>query len=239
MRARAWLDVELDGRGHSVVRRLRSAAPLMLVPARDQPHAVVRLVNSAAAPLAGDALELTVRVGSGARLTIAGVAAMLALPGRGAEPSRFAVHIEVAERAAVAYLPEPTVITGRARHESHLHAELAAGATLRCREVLVLGRAGERPGRLSTATHVLRDGCPLLRQRLEIGDPGLDASVACLAGRRVLATEILIDDRIAAAAGGDWWSRTPLAAGGSLATALADDAVTALRGLHLAHPPVS
>jgi urease accessory protein len=145
----------------------------------------------------------------------------------------------VAERAAVAYLPEPTVVTGRARHEAHLHAELAASATLRCREVLVLGRAGERPGRLSTATHVLRDGCALLRQRLEIGDPALDASAACLAGRRVLATEILIDDRIAPPAGGDWWSRTPLAAGGSLATVLADDAVTALRGLHLAHPPIS
>jgi urease accessory protein len=232
MRARACLVVELDERGHSVVRRLRSAAPLTLVPARDRRHAVVRLVNSAAAPLGGDDLELTVLVGPGARLTLAGVAATLALPGSHGEPSRFAVRIEVAERGAAEYLPEPTVVTGRAHHESCLHAELAAGATLRCREVLVLGRAGERPGRLSSAVHVLREGRPLLRQRLEIGDPALDGSTAYLAGRRVLGTEIVIDDGDPLAAGGDWWSRTPLAGGGSLTTALADDAVTAIRWLY-------
>jgi len=231
MRASAGLAVELDQRGHSVVRRLRSAAPLTLIPARGQRHAVVRLVNSAAAPLGGDDLELTVLVGPGARLTLAGVAATLALPGHGTAPSRFAVRIEVAEGGAAEYLPEPTVITGRARHESHLHAELAAGATLRCREVLVLGRAGERPGRLSSAVHVVREGRPLLRQRLEIGDPALDHSTAYLAGRRVLGTEIVIDDGDPVAAGGDWWSRTPLAGGGSLVTALAEDAVTAIRWL--------
>ena len=235
MRARACLTVELDARGHSVVRRLRSAAPLRLVPGRRARDATVRLVNSAAAPLGGDDLELTVLVGPGATLTLAGVAATLALPGSRAEPSRFAVRIELAERATARYLPEPTVITARAWHESCLHAELAAGATLRCREVLVLGRAGERPGRLSSSVSVLRAGRPLLRQRLEIGDPDLDASAAHLAGRRVLATEILADDRQPPAAGGDWWSRTPLAAGGSLVTALADDAVTALRRLDFAH----
>jgi urease accessory protein len=185
--------------------------------------------------LGGDDLELTVRVGPGARLTLSGVAATLALPGQGLEPSRLTVRLELAEHAALAYLPEPTVITGRARHESVLRAELAQGAQLRCREVLVLGRTGERPGRLVSAVHVLRAGQPVLRQHIEIGDPGLDRSVAHLAGRRVLATEILIRDTAKPdPAGGDWWSLSPLAAGGSLATALADDAVTAMRRLDLA-----
>jgi urease accessory protein len=234
VRARAALAVELDGRGLSVVRRLRSAAPLTLVPARDPRRALVRLVNSAAAPLAGDDLELTVRVGPGARLSLAGVAATLALPGHGREPSRFTVHIELADNAACDYLPGPTVITGRAWHESHLCADLGLGATLRCREILVLGRAGEAPGRLATAVHIVRDARPLLRQHLTIGDPALDASPAHLAGHRVLATEIRIDDRRSPAAGGEWWSRTPLPAGGSLTTVLAGDAVTALHGLELA-----
>jgi urease accessory protein len=126
------------------------------------------------------------------------------------------------------------VITSRARHESHLHAGLAPGATLRCREILVLGRAGEAPGCFSTAVHIVRDAHPLLRQQLRIGDPALDASPAHLSGHRVLATEIRVDDQRSPAAGDDWWSRTPLPAGGSLSTALADDAVTALRGLDLA-----
>jgi urease accessory protein len=243
VKAHARLAVELDGRGHSVVRQLRSSAPLTLVPARRSrtgDAAAVWLVNSAAAPIGGDQLELTVLVGAGARLNLHGVAATLALPGHRAGPSRFAVWIEAAAGARVAYLPEPTVITSRARHEALLHAELARDAILRCREVLVLGREGEPAGRLSTTTHVLRAGRPLLRQHLDIGDPALDASAAYLAGRRVLATEILVlDTDPARPAGGDWWSLTPLAGGGALATALAHDAVTAMHYLHLArsaHP---
>jgi urease accessory protein len=229
--------VELDGRGHSVVRGLRSAAPLTLVPARAHgPGPVtVRLVNSAAAPLAGDDLELTVEVGPGAGLTLEGVAATLALPGHRFEPSRFTIGITAGAGAAVAYLPEPTVITARARHESVLRADLAAGAELRCREVLVLGRAGECPGHLASEVHIVRGGCPVLRQRLAIGDPALDRGAAHLAGHRVLASDILVDDRPAPAAdGGEWWSLTPLAAGGSVATALAGDTITAMRLIGLA-----
>lgn len=236
MKAQACLAVGLDERGHSVVHRLRSAAPLTLVPARDRRDAVVRLVNSAAAPLGGDDLELVVRVGAGARLTLAGVAATLALPGSRPEPSRFTVRIDAADHAAVDYLPEPTVITARAWHESSLRIDLAAGATFRCREVLVLGRANERPGRLSSAASIERAGYPILRQRLEIGDPDLDASAAHLAGHRVLATELRVDDRECSPTGGDWWSRTPLARGGCLVTVLAGDTVTALNRLRLAQP---
>ncbi|HEU5475437.1 MAG TPA: urease accessory protein UreD [Actinophytocola sp.] len=239
MRARAGLAVELDGRGHSVIRRLRSAAPLTLMPDRDRgAAAVVRLLNSAAAPLAGDDLELTVRVGAGARLELLGVAATLALPGHRFEPSRFRLTLDLGAGAEMSYLPEPTVVTGRARHRSVLRAELAGAAGLRCREVLVLGRTGERPGRLTTETHVCRAGVPVLRQCLEIGDEVLDGSLARFAGRRVLATEIVVSDGPPPApASGDWWSRSPLAAGGWIATALADDAVTALRDLDEARNP--
>jgi urease accessory protein len=235
VRARANLAVEIDGRGQSVIRRLHSAAPLCLIPASQREPVEVRLVNSAACPLGGDDLELTVTVGAGARLRLSGVAATLALPGQRDEPSRFTVRFELGERARVDYLPEPTVVTCRARHEATLHAELAAGAELCCREVIVLGRDGERPGRLTTATHVLRAGRPVLRQRLELGDPVLDRSVAHLAGHRVLATELTIrDGECPKPAGGDWWSRSVLAGGGSLVTVLAGDAVTAQRRLELA-----
>lgn len=221
-----------------MVRQLRSSVPLTLVPARRGQAgdaAAVWLVNSAAGPIGGDQLELTVVVGAGARVNLHGVAATLALPGHHAGPSRFAVRIEAAAGARVAYLPEPTVITSRARHESSLHAELAQDASLRCREILVLGRDGEPAGRLSTTTHVLRAGRPLLRQQLDLGDPALDTSAAYLAGRRVLATEILVlDTDPPRPASGDWWSLTPLAAGGALATALTNDAVTAMHYLDLA-----
>jgi urease accessory protein len=208
-------------------------APLTLFPKRRGGSvAIVHLVNSATSPLGGDELRLTVRVGPGARVRLSGVAATIVLPGQHGERSQSTVDIEIGAGGELEYLPEPVVITARARHFAELHASLAADAKLRTREVLVLGRAGERPGRMTTSQHVVRGGIPVLRQTLEIGDPELDASVAHLAGRRVLATELTVDDSVKAeAAGGDWWSRTPLAGGGTLTTALAHDAVEALTNL--------
>jgi urease accessory protein len=85
---------------------------------------------------------------------------------------------------------------------------------------------------MTTSQHVVRGGIPVLRQTLEIGDPELDASVAHLAGRRVLATELTVGGPGGCEpASGDWWSRTPLAGGGTLTTALAHDAVEAYAGL--------
>lgn len=205
-------------------------SPLTLVPKRGSN--TVHLVNSASAPLGGDELTLSVRVGAGARLRLAGVAATLALPGPRAGGSVSTVDIEVGSGGALEYLPEPTVITARARHTAELVASLAPDARLRAREVLVLGRSGESPGRLRTTQRIVRAGVPLLHQTLSIGDPAVDRSLAHLAGRRVLATELLVwGDDGKEPVSGDWWSLTPLAAGGSLITSLATDAIVAERDL--------
>jgi urease accessory protein len=221
VKAHARLTVERDAAGRSVVRTLRSAAPLTLLPVRGAP--VVHLVNSAASPLGGDELTLTVCVGPGACLTLTGIAATVALPGPHGERSRTTVHMELAEGAAVDYLPEPTVITRRARHESLLTVTMADGAHLHTCETVVLGRAGETAGELTTALHVTRLGYPVLRQSLTV-------TRETLLGKRVLITELSTSDTRETASG-EWWSRTRLAAGGTLTTALADDAVTASREL--------
>jgi urease accessory protein len=224
VKAKAHLAVERDAAGRSVVRTLRSAAPLTLIPVRGEP--VVHLVNSAASPLGGDELTLTVCVGPGACLTLAGIAATVALPGPHGEKSHTTVHIELGEGATVAYLPQPTVVTRRARHESLLTVTLAEDARLHTRETVVLGRAGETAGELTTALHVTRRGRPVLRQSLTV-------TSETLMGRRVLATELWTNDTRDTASG-EWWSRTRLAAGGTLTTALADDAVTASHQLDAA-----
>ncbi|MBL3670847.1 urease accessory protein UreD [Streptomyces sp. M2CJ-2] len=236
MKARAHLTVELDSRGRSVVRELTSASPLTLMPRRGAvrpaagptDRAVVHLVNSAISPLGGDELDLRVRVGAGARLLLRGVAATLVLPGHRRGGSRSTVHVEVAEGGTLEYLPEHTVVTACAEHEAEFRAELAQDALVRCREVLVLGRSGERPGSLRTSTHVTRGEAPLVRQTLELGNSRLEASAGYLAGARVVATESVVwkNDPVAPTSG-EWWSLTPLAAGGATATALAPDAVTA------------
>ncbi|WP_209623744.1 urease accessory protein UreD [Saccharothrix coeruleofusca] len=230
MRARARLVVERDPNGRTSVREMRSAVPLKLVPHRGRlrraDHALVHLVSATTAPLGGDDLALTVRVGPGAHLVLRGVAATVALPGHRPGGSRALVRVEVAEGGSLQYLPEPTVVTARARHEAVFEAELAGDARLRAREVLVLGRVGERPGHLVSTLSVRRGG-PLLRQSVSVGAPEVDSSPACLAGRRVLGAEVLCwGHDPAEPVSRPWWSLVPLARGGSLATALADDAVT-------------
>ncbi|GAA2681143.1 MULTISPECIES: urease accessory protein UreD [Actinosynnema] len=239
MKAFARLVAERNPNGRTVIREMRSAAPLTLVPARgarSDAHALVHLVSSITAPLGGDELELRITVGPGAALVLRGVAATVALPGHRPGGSRSRVLLEVAEGGSVEHLPEPTVVTARADHEAVLEAELAEGARLRAREVLVLGRLGERPGRLTTTTSVRRGG-PLLRQSLTIGDERggpdtVDTSPAGLAGRRVIGAEVLCwGEDPAGPVSGDWWSLVPLARGGSLATALGDTVIEVERAL--------
>ncbi|MEV6445769.1 urease accessory protein UreD [Amycolatopsis sp. NPDC051716] len=231
MKAHARLTACFDG-SRTVLRELRSMAPLTLFPRRRSgATAVVHLVNSATSPLGGDDLLLTVRVGPGASLRLSGVAATLALPGLHGEESLSTVDVVVEPGGSLEYLPEPTVITARARHRAVFRASLAPDAYLHTREVLVLGRAGERPGSLTTSLSVTRGSVPVLRQTLSVGDAGLDGSLAVLAGRRVLATDLVVGGPEEPAASGEWWSRSPLAAGGSLVTSLAPDAVTAMKGL--------
>ncbi|GAA4697901.1 urease accessory protein UreD [Pseudonocardia yuanmonensis] len=288
MRARAVLTVERGADGRSVVRALRSQSPLSLVPRRGtaaatDPAVTVHMVGSASTPLAGDDVELDVRVGPGAALVLTGVAAAVALPGTD-RPSALTTRVTLAEDASLQYLPEPTVITARAHHHALLHAVLHPTARLRAREVLVGGRANEPSGRYRGTIRVEETGerhsrslgmsesavrsfttavpappdpsgeraarslgmsesavraVPLLHQTQELGNPVLQASPAHLAGRRVLGTEVLIWGADGEAVAGDWWSLTPLARRGSLATAVGPDAVSTQRALAeavAAHP---
>ncbi|MFD4644539.1 urease accessory protein UreD [Lentzea sp. NPDC058436] len=230
MKASARLVVSLDSHGNSVVRVLRSMTPLTLVPARRVgPVALVHLVSSVTAPLGGDSLSLTVEVGPGASLELRGVAATLVLPGSSGAESSSLVRFSVEGR--VRYLPEPTVVTGRARHTAVVEAELDGHAELQLREVLVLGRAGETCGALSSSVRATRCGKPLLHQQLVVGDASVDGSSAGLAGKRVVGTELMLDAVERPVGGGEWWSVVPLAAGGTLATALGEDVVTVTRVL--------
>ncbi|MCE7008996.1 urease accessory protein UreD [Kibdelosporangium philippinense] len=224
MKAHARVVAEfVDGR--TVLRELRSESPLTLVPHRGKPG-LVHLVNSASAPLGGDSLDLTLIAMPGAWLKVVGVAASLVLPGPRPATSRFAVHVEAAEGSTVEYLPDATIVTQRAHHSAMFTGSLDASARLTMREMLVLGRENESPGRLSTETIVRRGRTPVLNQKLEIDS--LIASPAVLVGRRVLATDLRVgyEDPPSPVAE-EWCSLVPLAAGGSLTTALAHDAVSA------------
>jgi urease accessory protein len=241
VKAVARLVVERDRTGRSVVRDLRSVSPLTLMPCpaachdEDPDTALVHLVGSAAAPLGGDVLGVEVAVGPGAALTLRAIGATVVLPGQHPGPSRTAVTFHVSDGGRLEYLAEPTVVAAGADHHASLCADLASDARLHLREVVVLGRSGEQPGRFRSDTRVRRDGATLLRQRLDLGDPDLDASPAHMAGHHVIATDLLVGEPDPPEpAVGDWWSLVPLAHGGSLATVLAKDTITAYRLLDTA-----
>ncbi|WP_106258756.1 urease accessory protein UreD [Actinomadura rubrobrunea] len=223
--ARAAVAAERDAHGRTRCTRLRSDGPLALRETAEGVH----LVGAAAGPLGGDVLELDVAVGPGARLAVRSAAAALVLPGDGT--SRLTVRARVGPGARLDFAPEPTVAAAGCDHRSAAEIALAEDATLRWREEIVLGRHGERPGRLRGRLDVAIGRTPLLRHELRVGDGhgaravlgDAGAAGSVLLVRPGLAREAHVEDGLAV---------LPLAhPSGVLITAVAPDAALLRRRL--------
>jgi urease accessory protein len=134
--------------------------------------ATVHLVATAFGPLGGDDATIRLVVEEGAALTVCSVAAAVALPARQEAPSVQRVTATVA--GLLDLRPEPTVVTARARHVAELAADLGPDGVLTATEQVLLGRAGEAPGRWTGTTRVVREGRPLLHTTVGLG-PGAPA----------------------------------------------------------------
>jgi urease accessory protein len=201
--ARAAVTAELDGASRTTITRLRSEGPLALREAhegrrvrrggpgnRPGPEpATVYLVGAAAGPLGGDDLTLHITVAPGAHLAIRSAATTMTLPGDG--ESRLTVRARVGAGGRLDFAPEPTVAVAGCHHGSFADIELDAGAGLRWREELMLGRHGEGPGRYTSRCDVTIAGEPLLRHELRLDGSGTYASRAVLAGATAAGTVIL------------------------------------------------
>ncbi|QPP10173.1 urease accessory protein UreD [Streptomyces bathyalis] len=203
VRAGARVTAVADGRGGTAVPLVSGTGPLtprLTRAARDaaEGEARVTLVGAMSAPLGGDQLTLDVRVEAGARLRMDTVAASVALPGRGGDAARYDVRLTVGEHAQLRWLPGPLISASRSDLRQTVHVELAPTARLELRDVFVLGRTGEEPGRLTTRVSVNRGGRPLLDQQLDIGAgaPGWDSG-AVLGGHRAVGQLLLVDPDLA------------------------------------------
>lgn len=188
MKAGAAVRAEPDGSGGIRLPVLRSESPLLL---RRTPDAV-HIVGGAAGPLGGDELQLTIRVGSGARLRLRSVAASIAQPGARSGPSIMTLDVHVEAGAALDWAPQPLVVTAGAHHVVRTAVHLTGDAALRWRDVTVLGRHGEPPGLVEQELLVTHDGAELLCQQHAWGEgaPGGWSGPAVLAGARVIASEL-------------------------------------------------
>lgn len=236
--ATARIGARPDGRGGTALPVLESDGPLAVRRTRGEGgEARVVLVGAMSGPLGGDRFTVEAEAAEGARLRVQSAAATLSLPGQTKDEARYDVRLRVAEHAELTWLPEQLI----AAEGSDLHvltrAEVAAGGRLVLREEQVLGRHGERPGRL-TGRLVLRvAGRTVLDQELACGPgaPGGWDGPAGLAGHRAVGQLLVVrpefaERPVAARMLGDTAALMPLAGPAALVSAVAPDA-RELRGV--------
>ncbi|MFC4373798.1 urease accessory protein UreD [Nocardia halotolerans] len=176
----------------------------------------VHLIGTAATPLGGDELDISIVVGPGARLVVRSVAATIALPSTGTPLSVAHWRFEVGAGAELDFDPEPTIVAGGAHHHTVTTVAVSPQARLRLRERVQLGRSGEDGGGWRGDLVGDLGEIPLLRHRLELG--GGTGADDRLRAPRALDSELVYPDDRPAWSGSVDAVRLPLAAGGSLAT---------------------
>jgi urease accessory protein len=158
--------------------------PMLL--ASDARSARVSLVPDGAMLLAGDDVAVEVEVGEGASLTLVEPAGTVAYDMDDGRAS-WSVRITLAAGATLVWAGEPFVVSAGADVTRDTQVTLGQDARLALRETLVLGRHGERPGRVCTtwSAHAY-DGRPLLVESLDLEEGSLVPGL--LGPHRVLAS---------------------------------------------------
>jgi len=142
------------------------------------------LVGSAAGPLDGDELCLSLDIRGDTTLTATGAT----IAQGGASTIRTRVDVRATLRAE----PGALIVCAGARVDVTLDIRLSAGAHLEWHELLVLGRSNEPPGAATLTWNVTRDSRPLLRQYVDLADSDLAAWPGMLRGARVLSTTLRV-----------------------------------------------
>ena len=188
MIARTTAVVEAGG----VLGEVACAPPLTLrqVYSEARDRCELRLVGTAAGPLAGDDLSVWVRLRPGAKATLRATGASVA-QGRGrGDAAALSIRADLADGADLVADPGALVVCRGSRIDVRVGLTLGADATVEWRELIVLGRTGEPPGRATLRWDVTRLGRPVLRQFF-------DLDLALTAGRRVLACSLITGPAIA------------------------------------------
>jgi urease accessory protein len=232
--ARTTAVVEAGG----VLGEVDCAPPLTLrqVYSEVRDRCELRLVGTAAGPLAGDDLSVWVRLRPGAKATLRATGASVA-QGRGqAGAAALSIRADLADGTDLVADPGALVVCRGSRIDVRVELTLGAGAAVEWRELIVLGRTGEPPGRATLSWDVTRLGRPVLRQFVDLDPetgPARSAWASLTAGCRVLACALIAGP----AAGPDTVVAAPTAVAQRvddhtlLVTVLDDDAARATRRL--------
>jgi urease accessory protein len=173
--------------------RLREEGPLRLRcpgPVATELEAVI--VNTAGGVAGGDRLTFEIAVGAGARLVVTTAAAEKIY--RTLKPAAtIGVRLDVGADAALAWLPQETILFDRARLSRTIDVDLAEDARLLLAEAIVFGRSGMGEAvnecRLLDRWRLRREGRLIHAEALRLatvlavpGDEATAARVRALAG---------------------------------------------------------
>ncbi|MFF8556341.1 urease accessory protein UreD [Streptomyces sp. NPDC015501] len=180
--------VERDASGRHLARELTPGAflaPRPLLPGTDRLR--IALVGTRAGLLAGDDLRLRITVGPDARLELVEPSGLVAYDHRGGASS-WRATVDIAAGGRLDWDGQPFVVADGARVERAMEVTLAPGARMLWRDTLVLGRSGERGGRLRATTRAVHEGRELLVEDLDLTDRELRELPGILGPNRVIGS---------------------------------------------------
>jgi urease accessory protein len=155
------------------------------------------LVNTAGGVAGGDRFDIDIAAGEGSRLVVTTAAAEKIYRAEGSA-AQLGIALKVADRAHLAWLPQPSILFDRARLRRAIDIDLAETASLLLCEISVFGRSamGERmlQGEFVDRWRVRRGGRLVFAETLRLdGDIGAKlARSAVTRGGSAIATALLI-----------------------------------------------
>ena len=187
--------VDISPRGEGVSCLLEGELVVPRLVRRHGRSVEVALVAGRAMLLPGDDVRIRITVGEGCTLRLVDIGGLVVYgrPGETGDASQWHARVDVEPGARLAWDGLPTVITDAGSLTRSLTITLGHDASAVLRETLVLGRTGERGGRLTANTDVSDARGPIVREALEVrGDsrvPGI------LGANRVMDSIISVGDQ--------------------------------------------
>ncbi|HUF99971.1 MAG TPA: urease accessory protein UreD [Ilumatobacter sp.] len=152
------------------------------------------VVGSAAAPVGGDELALSIEVGGGASAHVCTAAATMLWPApTGTVASTMTTRLIVRENSHLSWLPEPSVSVAGSHHVASTSVSLATGASCILIEEVALGRHAEPPGFLDATLRIERNAAVLVHhaEQYGLGSAGWGNAVGTDGARHVLTAVIV------------------------------------------------
>lgn len=194
MRSFTSVGVGVDAHGRTRLIDVHCEAPQLVratePTGHDQRQLQLHLVGGAAGPLGGDQWGLHLDLAPNSTVCLRSVAASLAQPDPRGRPSVAHVRATLSRGAHLDAWPEPLVSVRGSHHTLDVVIDVAAEASLRWVDEVVLGRHDETPGTVILRQRVVHDERVVAVSHLTLGGEATTASFGAHGPYRVVASAV-------------------------------------------------